>query len=398
MSIGGFISAVSSNANRIISDAQQIVNLPSMNPLQGGVPSSIASHDYTTFSLGPVNLVGFEIPRDLPLGGDQRTVVNEFIGKKKRSIQAMGAQPRPLHWEGAFLYASALDRARFLESLMIAAQPIDLVWGDYKATVIIDKFYYEILGATYITYEIDLNVVKDLTDPQSTPKPSLDTIPQGVSVQLGSISGIISSIQSFLTTTLAPVNAVEAAVRDGINDVVGLANTLVNGVGGIVSTLSSQPGSIILGFQADAAVLVSTANSLITSFNNPSIIPVINPTNATQSTGADPMVDLLAMSQEVQILAALLARYGQPPLVASLTVVNDNLFAIASRYYNGNLEAWSSIADFNGLTDAQITGPMTLLLPPVSGVIPKPTVPQPGTVYESNVYPVPPAESPIRHG
>jgi hypothetical protein len=85
--------------------------------------------------------------------------------------------------------------------------------------------------------------------------------------------------------------------------------------------------------------------------------------------------------------------------VVSTTVMNDNLFAVASRYYNGNVSAWEQIADFNGLTDTKITAPIQLKLPPINGVLPNPgnNSSATSTVYEPNVYPIPPAES-VRNG
>ena len=105
------------------------------------------------------------------------------------------------------------------------------------------------------------------------------------------------------------------------------------------------------------------------------------------------MLDLIAVQAEAKLLHDLISRLQQPPFVITTTVINDNLFAVASKYYNGDLTAWETIAKFNGLVGSKIIAPTVLKLPPINGVLPTPSSPSASTVYEANLYPIPPAET-----
>lgn len=49
-------------------------------------------------------------------------------------------------------------------------------------------------------------------------------------------------------------------------------------------------------------------------------------------------------------------------MVARVTVMSANLFALAAKYY-GDATQWIIIAQANGLTDPFVAGPITLIIP-----------------------------------
>lgn len=53
------------------------------------------------------------------------------------------------------------------------------------------------------------------------------------------------------------------------------------------------------------------------------------------------------------------------PNAQFITVVGGNLFQLAAQYYNDATQ-WTVIAQANGLTDPEVTGLQTLLIPPPS--------------------------------
>lgn len=351
--------------------------------------------DYTLMQLGPVTLTGFEIPRTLTLGGDQQIIVNKFVGKNKREVHLLGAQPRPIEWAGAFMYDTAMLRARFFDSLRVKGDPLEFTWGDFSYIVVISKFYYDPISIYHVPYEITLEVVQDKTEPQNAQVASHDTIPDGTRLSLGFLRDLLTKLRGYLNV----VRNLQASIRREINNIIGLGQHLMQEITDVVNTLYIQPTNFIAGLQADAFSLSNQARNLADQLGILTLSSNQLESGQSAATGADPMLDLLEVSSVSKQLYDLLGRLQQPPFVVSTTVMNDNLFAVASRYYNGDVSAWEQIADFNGLTDTKITAPLQLKLPPINGVLPNPGNNASGasTVYEPNVYPIPPAES-VRNG
>lgn len=356
--------------------------------------------DYTICQLGPVTLSGFELPEEIPLGGPQRLVVNQFVGKNKREVHLLGAQPRPVQWKGAFYYQSAIDRARFIDSLRVLGDPIVLTWGDFQYLVVISNFEFTPKNFNDIPYEIVLEVVEDLTDPQSILTPSLDDIPSGIALSLGTIRDFIAKLQSFIFTA----KNVIASIRREINNIIGLANSLLSSLADVVN-IFNQPSEIINGFITDALTISSTAKTLVGQLSVPGLsdsfafttsnaafspnFPVLG---ATAAKGADPMLDLIQVQSASQALASLLGKLREPPFVVEINVMGTDLFSVASKFYDGNIEAWAGIADFNNLKDSRVDGPTKLRLPPINGKRPRKNQIA-GAVYETSTYAIPNAES-----
>lgn len=346
--------------------------------------------DYTLMQLGPVTLTGFEIPRTIGFGGEQQIIVNKFVGKNKREVHLLGAQPRPIEWAGTFFYETAIPRARFFDSLRVKGDPLSFVWGEFSYVVVISKFYYDPTNIYHIPYEIALEVVQDKTEPQNVQVASLDTLPDGVILSLGFLRDLLGNLRSYLNV----VRNLQASIRREVNNIIGLGQHLMQEVTDIANTLYFQPTNFIAGLQTDALSLSNQATNLVNQLGILTLSGNQLESGQSAATGADPMLDLVQVASVSKQLHDLLGRLRQPPFVVTTTVMNDNLFAVASRYYNGNVSAWEQIADFNGLTDANITEPIELKLPPINGVVPAPRTSgaNASTVYESNVYPVPPAE------
>lgn len=54
---------------------------------------------------------------------------------------------------------------------------------------------------------------------------------------------------------------------------------------------------------------------------------------------------------------------GASPAAQSVTFINPNLYRVAVQYY-GDANLWTVIASANNLTDPNLTGMYTLLIPP----------------------------------
>ena len=213
--------------------------------------------DYDFMQLGPVTLIGFELPKRIGFGGEQQIIVNKFVGMNKREVHLLGAQPRPIEWEGVFLYFSAVDRAKFFDSLRVKGDPLSFMWGDFNYNVVITKFSYDPVNAYNIPYQIVLEIVQDLTDLASVAGFSVDitAIPDGIVEILSLLSGLFATIQLIIAKSKISPNPLPNTVTSELNSIVGLGNHLVTDVTAVVHTIYSQPEETLNSLKNDSRAL-----------------------------------------------------------------------------------------------------------------------------------------------
>lgn len=296
--------------------------------------------------LGDIVFSDFEIPESIAIGGEQRLAVHRLVGGA-RIIDAMGTDDAPKEWSGMFLGENALDRAQSLDELRVAALPVDLTWSSLRYTVVIRRFIANFEAPFRIPYQIVCEVLEDDTGDEGasdvddlirgdmTAASSLsDTVGDSrLSGLMGTLSGAVSSVSSFAKATqstiagvLTPLNAARTQVQVLI---ASTENTLrnVTTVGGI---LPNNP-------------LARSVASLSTQVN-------------THLTGT-------ALYSLDSVLGRVGANLGQVnSSVKTVTVSGGNLFDLASKYY-GNASGWTSIARANGISDPELSGITTLVIP-----------------------------------
>jgi len=245
------------------------------------------------------------------------------------------------------------------------------VWGDYQFIVVIDRFYYDPANRFHIDYEISLTVARDLTLVDAIVVPSKDTINAGILNTIALMQSLVAEAQRLI--------ALVDAARKG--DIAGIAT----GVEGLARSINTLAPLINLATTPVLQGLVSQAANI--AFLTKTIAGKID-----QTKSGNPLTEIFELAAEAVILKGQLSLLAGNTGTQQVTVMNRSLFDVAQQYY-GTTDAWSSIADANGLTDAQVVEPTTLKLPPFEGEAPR-TVPTPGTVYEAPGTGAPvPAES-----
>ncbi|HHW4682566.1 MAG TPA: hypothetical protein ACQGQI_05155, partial [Xylella sp.] len=201
----------------------------------------------------------FEIPEQIPFGGEQRLNVHELVGGW-RVIDAMGATPMPVEWSGQFAGDTALERALYIDGLRKAGKPLYLSWDALAFHVVIKSFSCEFKRFYRLPYRITCEVVEDLTDPvNDIAAPSIDQfiaddmneanglaslVGDGtLSARMGDLNSALSSVSRFAQATQSTLNSVlqpMAAVRTQV----GLLMQSVNGTIQNVTTLGGiLPGA-----------------------------------------------------------------------------------------------------------------------------------------------------------
>lgn len=309
----------------------------------------------TTLTLGGVIFGRYEIPERIPFGGEQRMNVHRLIGGKK-VLDALGADPVNPEWSGFFIGPDAQARARQIKVLMDAGAPLSLTWSEQSYTVLIRSFRCEFELASRLPYSLAVEVITDNVAPGGATA-SADTTAQvnaditavaasaatvghsGLSSAVASIQSAMKKVQDFRTATVAQINA----VLKPINEARAIATSLIQEA----STTLAQLGSL--------ASLGGAVPNPVARF----VSGLSSSVNAAQTTGT---------------LADIDARLGRMSLnfgalnagAKTVTTGSTTLFKVAADQY-GDARDWTTLAQANGLTDPQVNGITTLVVPAKPG-------------------------------
>jgi hypothetical protein len=184
----------------------------------------------TTLTLQPIGsgdvfeFARFEIPEQIPFGGDQCLTVHQMVGGL-RVIDAMGATPRPVEWSGQFVGDTALECALYIDGLRKAGKPLYLSWDALAFNVVIKSFHCEFKRFYRIPYRITCEVGEDLTAPVDyIAAPSIDQlIADDLNTANGLASGIgdgaLALLMGTLNSAISAVSSFAAAAQSVLNSV-----------------------------------------------------------------------------------------------------------------------------------------------------------------------------------
>lgn len=308
-----------------------------------------------TLILGDFAFQDFEVPEELAYGGAQRLAIKKMIGGV-RDIQALGADPRPIVWNGTFFPMadgqSALDRMLAVKQMQDAAQPLTLSFDELYLSVYISEFLPDVRFGR-IPYRITLEVLQDLTNPgYADVGPDADDLING---DMNSISSLVPSIGdatlSGLTSTLQ--NAVSS-----VSTFVGAARSTVAQVLTPLNAARQQVQSLVN----------TTDQVLSTAINVANVIP--GASVAQNIANFQAQLNATTRMTTLQNVNGLMGRLGNNlsqvnSSIRTLTVGGGNLYDIASKEY-GDPTAWTLIANANNLSDPTLAGVTTLIIPPYS--------------------------------
>ena len=111
--------------------------------------------------LGPVMFAGHEVPSRISIGGAHAVTIHRLPGGG-RVIDAMGMDDGAVKWSGYFTGPIATARARVIDSIRRAGEPVELIFGDYTFTVIVVHFEYDLQDrGAVISYRIRTEIIPD---------------------------------------------------------------------------------------------------------------------------------------------------------------------------------------------------------------------------------------------
>ncbi len=313
-----------------------------------------------TLKLGDFTFGRGEVPESIGFGASQELHIHTLVGGA-RVIDAMGAAPLRPEWSGWLSGQQALARARHLQKLAEAGQPLALSFGEFAYTVVIALFSADFCAGPNLPYSITLEIVRDA----------------GATGARAARAGLVAvAVQDIAD---AVTNAAGVG-DDSLIAVVGTVGAAVaNGSGAGLTPAAIRPIlPLIAAAQAQATKLDVMASRQITALGPLSVSGTV--------TGPDPLRQFVAglaaatnavkrsfllnaTLQDLGRLTSNLAAAGGAAGAggANLTTGASDLYHVAAAAY-GDARGWTRIAQANRQTDPTITGITQLVIPPADGL------------------------------
>jgi hypothetical protein len=305
----------------------------------------------TVVQLGDFSFVATEVPEVIPFGGEQLLDVKQLQGGV-RIVDAMGPSDRPLEWSGRFRGQSALQRARYLDTLRKAGQPLSLTWSELSYTVVIRAFDANFERVYEIPYHIVCEVVEDLSAPvDEVAEPGLDDAlgdDMGAATGLGGLigdGGLIGEI-SALGSALGAVQDIFNAATSDLNSILDPLASALGAVAGLITTGEAVAASV---------TTLGGAVTGPTALSNPAML-------LQQAQNAETLARCYELQSTLGRMQSNLAIAGISGQL--ITTAGGTLQQLAADAY-GDPTQWTAIARANDLTDPVITGVVDLRIPPV---------------------------------
>ena len=176
-------------------------------------------------TLGPVVFAGFEVPERVAFGGKQRLAIHRLPGGG-RVVDVMGHDDADIKWTGTFSGPDAVDRARLVDLLRTAGNPLPLFWDGFFYTVVIARFAAEYRNPYWLPYQITCTVVRDETQTAVQPSAGLVaatladvTAAAGFGVEVSALQAAVQGIGATTlgTASYAQANGAVASALSGIS-------------------------------------------------------------------------------------------------------------------------------------------------------------------------------------
>ncbi|VTP12704.1 hypothetical protein PUATCC27989T_00516 [Phytobacter ursingii] len=306
----------------------------------------------TRLILGGFEFLDFEIPTSIAIPGRQKTVTHQMIGGK-RIVDVLGVEYDPITWSGIFTGSTTQARINVLEQMRDAGEVVTLTLDGYSFDVLITNFISTYEFVYRRPYQIELAVVQRNDSP----------------LQVDALTGALNAlINSDIGNALGLADIIDVqSVTDAVNTVQSAVSTVQDFATATVDTIQTVVRPIVAAQQIIQSSISSVESSLNSITTLGGIVPG-NPISKTVNnllTQADGMTRIPALYNLSNVLDRVNknVRTGQTADgLKTITLSGGNLYQIASDQY-GDATKWESLATVNGLSDPNLSGINTIVIP-----------------------------------
>jgi hypothetical protein len=303
-------------------------------------------------TLGKFTFKDFEIPAHIAFPAKQQTVIHKLVGGK-RVIDVLGVDYDPITWSGIITGKKAGDRVRMLETMRDTGAIVTMTLDSYSFDVVVTSFVPTFEFIYRRPYTIELAVVKRNDAP----------------VQVDALTGALNAlINSDIGKSLGLAGVINVS---SITDAVTTVQAAVAKIQSFASATSSAVQSVMAPIAAAKSIIHSVIRETEQALNEITTLGGMVPGNPVSKTinnvltQADGLTSLTALynlhntlTRTEKNVSAGQAADG----LRTVTITGGTLYQVASQQY-GDPTLWTSIASANNLTDPQLTGINTLIIP-----------------------------------
>lgn len=311
----------------------------------------------------------FEIPEAIPFGGAQALSIKRLIGGE-RVIDAMGADDRPLEWVGRFRGKDAVSRALQLDAKRRAGRAVSLTWGELSFQVIIARFEPVYQQAFEVPYSISCEVVPAPLAASVNADVGVDQMVKGDLAKISALAARISAVAMDAQTALIQVNNLITAPGRALSDLVGALSDAIGVVPNFAASTRASLAPVFNALNSVRGAVGGYIDAADETLGSAVTVGAVDPGAPASQLVAALLAQSSAMAQasDLQDLDSYLGRIqtNLDAIGASgsrVLMAGGDLYRVAADTY-GSAAEWVSIARVNGLTDPEIQGFQTILVPP----------------------------------
>jgi hypothetical protein len=302
--------------------------------------------------LGDFQFQNFEIPEKIAFPGKQQVAVHKLIGGRK-VVDVLGVVYDQLSWSGIITGSSAADRVKALELIRDTGKAVTMTLDDVSFSVIVTGFtpVYEFQYRR--PYSIELEVIKRNDAPSQTDAltSSLNAL---INSDVGKSLGLADTINvSSITSAVASVQSAVKSVSDFAHATAETVQTVLTPIQAARTLIHSQ----ILSLESSLSSITSLGGVVPGNPVSKTVSNLLSQANSVTSLSALYSLHTTTGRIEKNVSAGLTADG-----VKTITVSGGSLYRVAATQY-GDPTLWSAIASANGLTDPQLSGIQTLVIP-----------------------------------
>lgn len=288
--------------------------------------------DEVDYSIGDIVFEEFEAQPTLgDLGARQQMAIFHYVGGVT-SVQLLGPVPQMITLQGLLLGESAEDRAKEIKKLATDSEPVTLTYSGFSFYGVVEIVEINIDNIYEIKFVIKFHPVEDQS---SGGADSGADVPS----KENTLNQSMMALEKQIYDPFAGIEFEEDVQKD-TEDLNKQINTALNNNNGLVNQIPISQNQTL---QQQIENLKTKLQGYVTSGT---------PEEITSAQSALISLDIMKQNLNASV----------PPL-KEITVVNPNLFLLASQFYEGDISAWQYIAESNGLQNPINEGVFNLRLP-----------------------------------
>lgn len=271
----------------------------------GGTQSPGETKGQFPISLGTFIMKGFEVPEVAPWGGAQALSVHKLVGGA-RVIDAMGPDDRVIKIKGTFLSTDADARAQQVDQMRKTGRPVAFLYSNHLYSVVIKAFHPDYKRPDHISYDLEMEVLKDFTQPPTaSPLSSSASFLSSLLSMVNAATALIGGLLSIANMTIGAIDAAFGSTSSSIALAISFGPAAALGIPSAIALEQAQIAAMLAAVAAGISGPVSTA-----------ITTTLDQAGSLEAANADQLALLLAPLVAAEEMVGIALGFSEAYLAA----------------------------------------------------------------------------------